>query len=77
MHRRLVSPLINLQSLNTYFPIFNEHIKSAVAGLPVAEEFFDMHPYLLNCTVAMFVDAALGSEIEPSAKQKYTQRFTE
>lgn len=77
VHRRLVSPLINLPSLKAYFPVFNHHIRKTVASLPASDEFFDILPYLLNCKVRMFTEAALGSEIESSVMQKYMQRFIE
>lgn len=77
MHRRLVSPLINPSSLQAYFPIFNNHIRKTVASLPVAEEFYDILPYLLNGSVTMFIEASLGSKLEPSDKQKLLLRFTE
>lgn len=76
-HRRLVSPLINLPSLRAYLPIFNHHIRSTVANLPVTDEFVDLLPYVLNCKHTMFTEAALGSKMEPSEKQKYIQRFTQ
>lgn len=77
MHRRFVSPLINLPSLRAYLPIFNQHNRKTVANLPVTDEFFDILPYLLNCKITMFTEAALGSDIEPSAKQKFMHFFTE
>lgn len=77
IHRRLVSPLINVPSLQAYFPIFNHQIKKTVIDLPITDGYFDILPYLLNCSVTMFTEASLGSEIEPSAKQKYIQRLIE
>lgn len=77
MHRRHVSPLINSTSLHAYYPTFNQQFRKTVASLPVSDDFFDILPYILNCTIAMFTEAALGSEVEPSAKQKYMQRFIE
>lgn len=44
--------------------------------LPVNDGFFDILPYLLTCKISMFAEAALGSEIEPSVKQKYLNQFS-
>lgn len=77
VHRRLVTPLINSTSLQAYYPIFDNQIRKTVANLPVSDDFFDVLPHLLSCTITMFTEAALGSKIEPSAKQKYMRRFKE
>lgn len=77
MHRRLVSPSINLSSVNEHLPIFNHHIRKAMADLPVGKEFFDILPYLSACKITTFAEAALGSEIEPSIKHKYLTQFSE
>lgn len=77
MHRRLVSPAINLSSVSEHLPIFNEHIRKAIAGLPTNDEFIDILPYLSTCKISMFAEAALGSEIEPATKEKYLTNFFE
>ena len=76
LHRRLVSPSISLTSVSAHLPIFNQHIHAAMANLPVNNEFFDILPYLLTCKISMFAEAALGSEIESSVKQKYLKQFS-
>lgn len=76
MHRRLVSPSINLHSVSAHLPIFNRHIRESVANLPVTDEY-DILPYLSACKISMFAEAALGSEIEPTLKQQYLQQFAE
>lgn len=76
LHRRLVSPSISLTSVSAHLPIFNQHIREAMNKLPVINGYFDILPYLLTCKISMFAEAALGSEIEPSVKQKYLNQFS-
>lgn len=68
---------MNLASVSAHLPIFNHHIRKTVANLPVTDEFIDILPYLSTCKITMFAEAALGSEIETSVKQKYLQQFAE
>lgn len=77
MHRRLVSPAINLSSVSEHLPIFNQHIRKHVACLPTNDEFIDIYPYLSTCKISMFAEAALGSEIQPKIKQTYLTNFYE
>lgn len=77
MHRRLVSPSINLSSVSEHLPIFNQHIRSAIDKLPTNGEFIDILPYLSTCKISMFAEAALGSDMEPAIKQTYLKNFTE
>lgn len=77
MHRRLVSPSINLSSVSEHLPIFNRYIRNAMADIPTNGEFIDILPYLSACKISMFAEAALGSDIDPKVKQKYLTNFTE
>lgn len=77
VHRRLVSPTINLSSVSEHLPIFNQHIRNTIAKLPENDKFFDILPYLSTCKISMFAEAALGSNIEPSVKQTYLRNFSE
>lgn len=77
MHRRLVSPSINLSSVSEHLPIFNRHIHKTVTELPTNGDYFDVLPYLLTCKISMFAEAAMGSDIEPSSKKQYLANFTE
>lgn len=77
IHRRLVSPSINLTSVSAHLPIFNRHIRKTVANLPVTDEFIDILPYLSTCKITMFAEAALGSELEASVRQKFLQQFAQ
>lgn len=77
VHRRLVSPSINLSSVSEHLPIFNRHIRKAMTDIPMSKEFIDILPYLSTCKISMFAEAALGSDIELNIKQKYLENFTE
>lgn len=75
VHRRLVSPTINQLSVRTHLPIFNKNIRQNVSSLPTNSEFFDILPSMTTCTLTMFAEAALGTEWEPEAKQRYIQQM--
>lgn len=77
IHRRLVSPTINLSSVSAHLPIFNQHIRNTIDKLPINGQFIDILEYLTECKITMFTEAALGSEWEPHIKQKYLNNFTE
>lgn len=77
MHRRLVSPSINLSSVSAHLPMFNQHIHRAVSNLPIGGDYFDILPYLSTCKITMFAETALGSDFEPGVKQKYLKQFFE
>lgn len=77
MHRRLVSPSINLASVSEHLPIFNAHLKKALNEIPPSDDFIDILPYLVTCKISMFAEAALGSEIDSNVKQTYLSNFTE
>ncbi|XP_031637232.1 probable cytochrome P450 313a4 [Contarinia nasturtii] len=76
-HRRLLSPSVNLSKVSAHLPIFNQHIQKSIANLPINGDFIDILPYLSTCKIAMFAEAALGSEIEKNVKQKYLQQFAQ
>lgn len=75
VHRRLVSPTINQLSVSSHLPIFNKNIRQIVSSLPTNSEFFDILPSMTTCTLTMFAEAALGTEWEPEAKQRYLQQM--
>lgn len=77
MHRRLVGPSINLSSVSAHLPIFNRHIRETVANLPVTDAFIDILPYLSNCKITMFAEAAVGSDFDSSSRDKYLRQFTQ
>lgn len=77
MHRRLVSPTINQQSVSTHLPVFNENIRKIVSNLPTTGEFFDILPFISKCKMTMFVESALGIDWEPEVKQRYLRQFLE
>lgn len=74
MHRRLVSPTINQQSVSTHLPVFNENIRKIISSLPTNEEF-NILPSITQCKLVMFVEAALGTDWEPEVKQRYLRQF--
>lgn len=77
IHRRLVSPAINLSSVSAHLPIFNDNIRKTVANLPANGEFIDILKPLTVCKITMFVEAALGLGWEPEVKQRYLKQFAE
>lgn len=74
-HRRLVSPTINQQSISAHLPIFNQNIREIVSNLPINGEYFDILPWITQCKMAMFVEAALGKEWKPEVKERYMRQF--
>lgn len=75
VHRRLVSPTMNQLSVSSHLPIFNKNIRQIVSSLPTNSDFFDILPSMTTCTLTMFAEAALGTEWEPEAKQRYLQQM--
>lgn len=76
MHRRLVAPIINQFSVNAHIPIFNENIRKIVSVLPLNGEFFDIKPFLIQCKLTMFAEAAFGTNLMPEAKQRYLRKLS-
>lgn len=74
-HRRLVSPTINQAKVCMHLPIFNRNIRETISNLRANGDFFDILPIIAKCTMTTIVEAALGTDWEPTVKQQYLQQL--
>lgn len=75
MHRRLISPTVNQLSVDAHIPIFNENIRKTVTSLPLNGKFVDILPLITQCKMTMFVEAALGTDLQPEVIQRYLRQL--
>lgn len=75
IHRRLVSPTINLSSVSAHLSVFNNSFRKMLANLPADGQLFDILPSITICTITMFLETALGFDLELKDKERYLELF--
>lgn len=69
-------PSVSLSSVTTQLDIFNRCIRQSIASLKANEQFEDILPPITICMMNIFLEACLGGDLDPGAKQKYLENFT-
>lgn len=77
IHRRLVSPTINLASVSAHLSIFNKNFRDMLAKLPTDGQSFDILPSITFCKITMFLETALGCDLDVKDKERYLELYAE